>query len=317
MCYKGIIVTKTKRSNKMKKVLVTGADGFLASRFVDYYQAEFDILATNRHQLDIANEHEVYQLFKNNNFDLVFHSAAISDMGRCLESPQLAHEVNTLATSYLAKGCARNGAKLIFTSTDQVYNGTDESGPYGEDVALTPIPVYAQSKLNAENLIKQELEEFYNLRLTWLFALPEAGKRVNPNIIMNLIQAIKQQKQLSLAGDDLRGMTYAYDVIKNIKPLLDIPFGDYNFGGENNQSTYDIGVELLSLIDPTLHPEKIFIKDFNRFNGKPRDLRISTEKLKRNGIYIPSTREGIERCLIDGKAKDADIIKNLLKDSIF
>ncbi|MGL4372870.1 MAG: sugar nucleotide-binding protein, partial [Turicibacter sp.] len=220
------------------------------------------------------------------------------------ENPALAHDVNTLATSYLAKGCAMKKAKLIFTSTDQVYNGNSETGPYAEDVPLNPMPVYAQTKLNAENLIKQDLEEFYNLRLTWLFALPEVGKRVNPNLIMNVIHAIKQQQQLSLAGDDLRGITYAYDVIENIEPLLDIPFGDYNFGSENNHSTYDIGVNILSLIAPMLHPDDVLIKEFNRFNGKPRDLRISTEKLKRNGIYIGSTREGIEKCIFEGKAKD-------------
>ena len=89
----------------MKKVLVTGSNGFLASRFKEYYKDKYDILALSHKELDITNEKQVYDFFKNNNIDIVFHSAAISDTGRCQRETELAQDINVSGTINIAKGC--------------------------------------------------------------------------------------------------------------------------------------------------------------------------------------------------------------------
>ena len=107
----------------MKKILVTGCDGFLASRFIEYYNNKYEIVKVNRKELDITDEYKVYKLFKDNKFDLVFHSAAISDTGKCQNNPELANEINLNGSINIAKGCALNNSTLIFASSDQVYAG--------------------------------------------------------------------------------------------------------------------------------------------------------------------------------------------------
>ena len=107
----------------MKKILVTGAKGFLASRFIAYYKDTFDITAVGRDTFDLTDESAVMAHFSGRSYDYVFHFAALSDTGYCEKHPEETYRVNTLATTYIAKACALHNTTLIFASTDQVYHG--------------------------------------------------------------------------------------------------------------------------------------------------------------------------------------------------
>lgn len=281
----------------MKKILVTGSNGFLASRFNEYYKDKYDILSLSHKELDITNENQVYDFFKNNNIDIVFHSAAISDTGRCQREPKLAQEINVGGTINIAKGCELNNSTLIFASSDQIYAGNEEQGPYKEDIILKPNNIYGDTKLEAEKEIKNRLEKYYNLRLTWMFSYAERNKRVNTNIITNILNAALKGEKISLSTNEYRGISYVYEVIENIEKLINIPFGDYNFGCENDICTYDIGCSVLENLGLHNRIEDIIIKDIERFKDKKRDLRINNKKLRDNGIYFDSTQEAIARCI--------------------
>lgn len=281
----------------MKKVLVTGSNGFLASRFSEYYKDKYDILPLSHKELDITNENQVYDLFKNNKIDIVFHCAAISDTGRCQREPKLAQEINVGGTVNIVKGCELNNSTLIFASSDQLYAGNEEQGPYKEDIILRPNNIYGDTKLEAEKEIKNRLEKYYNLRLTWMFSYAERNKRVNTNIITNILNAALKGEKISLATNEYRGISYVYEVIENIEKLINIPFGDYNFGCENDICTYDIGCSVLENLGLQNRIEDIIIKDTERFKDKKRDLRINNTKLRDNGIYFDSTQEAIARCI--------------------
>lgn len=282
----------------MKKLLITGADGFLASRFIDYYKNTFELTALRRTDLDITNEEAVIAYFNTHSFDFVFHCAAIADTGLCENNPQLAYTVNTKATSYIAKACAMQNTTLIFASSEQVYNGNQEEGPYTEATLPMPHTVYAHTKLEAEQHIASLLTNYYILRLPWLFGFPERFKKTNPNILMNIQKALIHRRPLALPTNEYRSMTYVYDIIENFTKLLDLPFGIYNFGSENNEaSTYATGCFILK----TMHLEDripdILLKDTERYKEQPRDLRIRNTKLKTHGIHFPTTQEGISKCL--------------------
>ena len=285
----------------MKKILVTGCDGFLASRFIEYYNNKYEIVKVNRKELDITDEYKVYKLFKDNKFDLVFHSAAISDTGKCQNNPELANEINLNGSINIAIGCALNNSTLIFASSDQVYAGNKESGPYSEDIIKVPNNVYGFTKLNAENEIKNILNNYYNLRLTWMFSFPERNKRVNTNIITNILNAALKSEKIALATNEFRGISYVYEVIKNIEKLLNSPFGDYNFGSENHMNTYEIGKKVLQDLGLYHRLEDIIIEDTERFKNSKRELRISNKKLKENNIHFSNTFEAIEKCIKEFK----------------
>lgn len=281
----------------MKKILVTGNNGFLASRFIEFYKGKYDVSSFNRSELDISDESKVYSVFKENKYDIVVHLAAISDTGKCENYPELANKVNLQGAINIAKGCEFNGATLVFASSDQIYSGNEEEGPYREDIIIKTNNVYGKSKLDAENEIKAILDKYYNLRLTWLFSMPERNKKVNTNIITNTLNATLRNSPINLAVNELRGMTYVYEVIENFEKLINAPFGDYNYGSENNLSTYEIGKIVLESMGLHNRVNDIIIKDINRFKDKKRDLRISNDKLKDININFSSTEDSIRKCL--------------------
>ncbi|MGL4739031.1 MAG: SDR family oxidoreductase [Cellulosilyticaceae bacterium] len=283
-------------------MLITGAHGFLASRFIDYYKNIFQITALARYDLCLTDEAAVNDYFSTHSYDFVFHCAAIADTGMCENNPELAYQVNTEATRYIAQGCAAQGATLIFASSEQVYNGNHEDGPYTEDTVPNPNTVYAHTKLEAEQHIQSRLANHYILRLPWLFGFPERFKKTNPNILMNTQKALCFNTPLALAANEYRSMTYIYDLIDNLGKLLELPYGIYNFGSENNDaSTYEIGQFICEVMGAGERAADLLIKDVDRYKDHPRDLRITNTKLQRYGIHFPTTKEGLIKCLTEFK----------------
>ena len=134
-----------------------------------------------------------------------------------------------------------------------------------------------------------------------MFSYAERNKRVNINIITNILNETLKGEKISLATNEYRGISYVYEVIENVEKLLEVSYGDYNFGSENDISTYDIGCRVLENLGLQNRIEDILIKDTERFKDKKRDLRISNKKLRDNGIYFESTEEAISRCIREFK----------------
>lgn len=281
----------------MDKILITGAGGFLASRFIKCYENQYEIIPVKRDDLDITNEGKVIETIKNVKPNYVLHTAAIADTGRCEENKELSYNVNVLGSINVAKGCSMAGAKMIQLSTEQVYNGNREEGPYSEEDTPVPNTNYGKHKLMAEKQIRQILDDVWILRLTWLFGFPERFGKVNANIIWNVLSAILKGKTVRMPANEYRGMTYVYDLINSFKNILNIPYGTYNTGSENNLSTYDTAELVVEEMGLDFRIEDIIEKDEDRYRELPRDIRISNKKLKRLGVEFLTTEEAVKKCI--------------------
>lgn len=277
------------------KILLTGANGFVGSRFFREYKDQYDIVALGHKDLDIGNEKDVIELVKGIKPDVVINTAAISDTSQSQLNPELSYNVNVLGPENLAKSCQLIGSKLLHLSSDQVYNGNKEDGPYSEEVIATPAYVYGKHKLEAENRIKAVLEENWCLRLTWLFGLPEKGCRTNSNIIWNSMNTIMKNQKHEENTNSIRGITYVYDLIHNMTRILDIPYGIYNAGSENNLNQF----EVIGMVFKTLGFRKEFDELIHPTSGEEKDLRINTNKIKDQHIKFMTIEEGIKKCIRD------------------
>lgn len=280
-----------------EKILITGAEGFFASRFIEFYKDKFHVIAYNRNQMDITDETETIAAIKKISPRYVIHAAAIADTKVCEENPELSYVVNVMGTINVAKACLSSKAKLIFLSSDQVYSGNLEGGPYSEDCRPLPNNVYGRHKLQAEGDILELLEEVVVLRLTWLFGLPEKDKRTNSNIIWNIARAAMNNKSLRMPANEYRGITYIYELLGNFEQILKLSKGIYNTGSENALSTCEIAELVINEMGLKERSEEILIKDTERYKLNHRDLRINNEKLRKRGIYFPCTCDSIKRCI--------------------
>lgn len=281
----------------MKKVLVTGGAGFFASRFSEYYSDKYEIISLKKHELDIIDEVRTIGIINYVKPDYILHTAAIADTGMCENNPELSYNINVQGTMNIAKGAEKVGAKLIYLSSEQIFNGNKEAGPYSEETVPSPDTTYGKHKLEAELKVQEILEEAWILRLTWMFGLPERNKKVNKNVIWNVISAAIRGETIKVPSNEFRGMTYVYDLLDNMEKITDIPYGIYNTGSENDLSSYEIALLVLKEMGLTHRIEEILIKDEDKFKSHPRDLRISNKRLKNNGIEFLSTEDGIQRCI--------------------
>ena len=149
--------------------------------------------------------------------EVVIHCAGLNDTQFCEQHPTDSYKVNVQGTVRVAKACKITGAKLLFMSSDQVYNGTNISGPHKEDVNLQPVTIYGKHKIKAEQRMQYNLPETVGLRLSWMFVLPDSFMKLNNNILVNLQNAYIKQSTINATIHEFRGVTYVWDIVKNIK----------------------------------------------------------------------------------------------------
>ena len=120
----------------MKKILVTGAGGFVGSRVMQQWTGRYELCAFPKGFMATAGENAVRQAVLQQHPDVILHTAAISDTGYCADHPEQAYRANVELSVWLAQAAAETGAKLVAFSSDQVYAGVEQSGPLPESIPL-------------------------------------------------------------------------------------------------------------------------------------------------------------------------------------
>ena len=280
----------------MEKILITGANGFFASRFMDFYKCRYEVTGLTHSQLDITDLDRTVNIIKAVKPDYIVHAAAISDTAACQNNPGLSQAVNVCGAVNIAKAAEACNAKLIFLSSDQVYIGNAGQGPHKETDEVNPYNVYGQHKLNAEAGILDLMPQAVVLRITWLFGLPERDKKINSNLLWNIVKSIMKNQPVSFPVNDLRGITYVYELIEKMEGMFHLPGGIYNAGSENDLNVYELAQAVFKALGLEDRTEALLLKDLR---DSQRDLRISNQKLKANGITFSSSEDAIGKCISD------------------
>lgn len=280
----------------MKKILITGCNGFLGQRLCAYYKEKYQVIAAGHQDVDICREEAVERLLKETRPDAVFHCAAISDTGYAQQHPEESHRVNVEGNVYLAQACRKHHAKLIYMSSDQVYNGNIGLQPWKESDPVRPKSVYGTDKLQAEEKVQKILPDAVALRLTWMYDLPGSPLKLNRNLPVNLQQAFLKGEKILAAVREFRGITNVWEVVRLMEKCLDLPGGAYNFGSMNEYNSYETFIQFARLMQLP-HPEEWVLADEERFPEHPRNLMIDNRKAADQGIHFFTTVKGFEACL--------------------
>lgn len=278
----------------MKKILITGTSGFVGSRIAEALQDKYRLITPCHSELDITSEDAVESFISRTQPDAILHLAAISDTGYCEEHPQESYLVNVISVENIAKAAARHGIKLVWFSSDQVYNGCTELGLLSEDTPLKPENHYGRHKLLAEKRALEICPDSVALRATWMYDSERPGMKTHRNFVLNFQEAIKNGTPLRFATREFRGITWIEDVVRNIQHTFDLPGGVYNFGAENHLNTYETAVEYARI--QGLDPDTIAIPDTERFPEHIRNLSMSMQKAyeaSEGKIRFMTTLEGL------------------------
>ena len=279
----------------MKRLLITGASGFVGGRIVNALKGKYFLLTPSHADLDITSANDVEHYIQYNRPDLILHLAAISNTGYCEEHPDESYLVNVVSVENLAKSAASHGAKLVFFSSDQVYNGNLELGLLNEDVQVAPENHYGRHKLLAEQRAMELCKDCVALRATWMYDDEKPGMKTHNNFTVNFKNAIENGTSLRFATREFRGITWIEEVVRNIEHTFELPSGVYNFGAENAMNTYETAVRYAQMLN--CDPNNMVIADTERFPEHIRNISISMQKAFKasNGkIQFKSTTEGLQ-----------------------
>ena len=287
----------------MKKILLTGGNGFFCTRFAKRYEGTYEILSTDSQMLDVTDSEKVTETIKDFKPDYVIHAAAIASTEFCNKNPELAYKINVTGAINVAKACKLVHAKMIFISSEQVFNGNCEAGPYTEEVTPCPDTVYGKNKFEAEGLLKEVLDELWVVRFTWLFGLPERNCGMSPNILWDTLTAILKGKKTKVTTNEYRGLTYVYEVIDQFPMIFEIPYGIYHVGSHNSLTRYDISALIFKEVGVQHRIEELLEVDIEKYKEHTRDIRLCTDKIKSYGLEFSESKDGITKCLKEFKIK--------------
>ncbi|MHB8519499.1 MAG: SDR family oxidoreductase [Limisphaerales bacterium] len=196
----------------MKRVLITGAGGFVAGSVIWQAGTACEVHAVSRgdalarrdgvrwHQFDPCNADRLAQCFHEVNPDAVIHTAAVADIDYCQTHQELARKVNVDLTRTVAELCATGGAKLVHCSTDTVFDG--EHAPYREQDVPQPVNFYGQTKVEGERIVMQSGANCAIARLAFVVGLPILG--AGNSFLARMLSALKAGREVAVPPDEIR-----------------------------------------------------------------------------------------------------------------
>ena len=278
----------------IRKILITGASGFVGGRVTNTFKEIFELVTPTHDELDVTSADDVERFIKETGPDAILHLAAISNTGYCEEHPDESFLVNVVSVENLARAAAAHGCKLVWFSSDQVYNGNLECGLLSEEAEVSPENHYGRHKLLAEQRALEICPDSVALRATWMYDAERPGMKTHGNFVLNFAQAIKNGTPLRFATREFRGITWVEEVVKNLPYTFELPGGVYNFGAENHLNTYETARRYAEILGCA--SEGIVIADTERFAQHIRNISISMQKAyeaSKGRIHFLDTTEGL------------------------
>lgn len=279
----------------MKKILITGAKGFLGSRTAVFYNGRYMVLTPGHAEFDFTETEQTRRFFDLEKPDIVIHCGAVSDVGSCERDPEMSYRVNVTGAENMAKACNEFSAKMIFCSSDQIYfDKKISSEPHTEQDTAAPQNEYGKQKLLAEERCLSIAADTVCLRLTWMYDYVNGQTGEHQDLFRNLISAITEKRELSFPVNDIRGITFVRYVVQNFEKAFLLPGGVYNFGSQNDRNTYETMYEMIYLYKPDYL--SMLKSNQQAFSDIPRNININNTKIAQHGIIFPDTISGLMDC---------------------
>ena len=246
-------------------------------------------------QLDITDENAVSKMIHEIKPDVVIHCAAWTavDMAEDDNLVEKVRLVNAKGTQYIASACKDIDCKMVYISTDYVFNGQGET-PWQPDCKdYAPLNVYGQTKLEGELAVADTLDKYFIVRIAWVFG--KNGK----NFIKTMLKVGKTHDEVRVVNDQIGTPTYTLDLSRLLVDMCETEkYGYYHATNEGGYiSWYDFTKEIYRVADYTTKVIPVTTAEYGLAKAaRPFNSRLDKSKLIENGFQpLPTWQDAVER----------------------
>ncbi len=283
------------------KILVTGVRGQLGYDVAaELSRRGHEAIGVDIEEMDITDRASVERVISDVSPEAVIHCAAWTavDAAEDEENKDKVYRVNASGTEYIAAACREAGCKMMYISTDYVFDGKGER-PWEPDDARHPLNVYGDSKCRGEEAVERILDKYFIVRIAWVF-----GKNGN-NFIKTMLRLGASRDHLTVVSDQIGSPTYTRDLAILLSDMIESErYGRYHATNEGLCSWYDFACEIFkqaTKINPQYGRVTVTPVTSDAYPAKacrPSNSRMSKEKLTEEGFArLPAWQDALGRYL--------------------
>jgi len=283
------------------RILVTGARGQLGTDLVEELTRRgHDAIGADLPEMDITEEASVKAFFDESNPEAVIHCAAYTATDRAEQEPEVCHQVNAVGTRILAQACRERSIKMLYISTDYVFDGEGET-PFAVDAPVGPLSVYGRTKYEGEVAVRELLEQYFIVRISWVFGLH--GK----NFVRTMLRLGKENPKVFAVCDQVGSPTYTRDLSCLLSDMIVTDrYGTYHATNEGFCSWYEFVLEIFAQAGYQTEVTPVDSDYFKSAIKRPANSRLEKSKLEANGFSrLPTWQDAVARYLQELEQEEA------------
>ena len=275
------------------KVLVTGAKGQLGTDLMNELEKRgIEGIGVDVQEMDITDAEACRRVIKNSGADAVIHCAAYTAVDAAEDNVDLCRRINGEGTRNVAQACKEADVKLMYISTDYVFDGQG-TRPWEPDDERHPLNVYGQTKYEGELAVEELSDKYFIVRIAWVFGV--AGK----NFIKTMLRLGKERGAVSVVDDQIGSPTYTYDLAKLLVDMIQTDkYGRYHATNEGLCSWYEFAKEIFRQAGMDVPVTPVSSDAFPAKATRPSNSRLNKDKLSENGFErLPAWQDALGRFL--------------------
>lgn len=277
------------------KVLVTGAKGQLGRDLMNELERRgIEGIGVDIDEMDITDAGACLRVIPSSGADAVIHCAAYTAVDAAEENEELCRRINAIGTRNVAEACRQAGIKLMYISTDYVFDGQG-TRPWEPDDRRDPLNVYGRTKYEGELAVEELMDgKYFIVRIAWVFGA--AGK----NFVKTMLRIGKERGACSVVDDQIGSPTYTYDLSRLLADMIQTEkYGRYHATNEGVCSWYEFACEIFrqaGMEEVEVLP--VTSAEYPAKAARPFNSRMNKEKLTREGFErLPAWEDALGRFL--------------------
>lgn len=275
------------------RILVTGVKGQLGHDVMNELAKRGHTgIGVDVEEMDITDAKKVNEVIRASEVEAVIHCAAYTAVDAAEDQVELCRKINAEGTENIAKVCKELDIKMMYISTDYVFDG-EGTRPWEPDDERHPLNVYGLTKYEGELAVEKHLDKFFTIRIAWVFGVN--GK----NFIKTMLKLSETHDELNVVDDQIGSPTYTYDLAVLLVDMIETEkYGRYHATNEGLCSWYEFACEIFRQAGRDVKVDPVSSDEFPTKAKRPHNSRMDKSKLTENGFTpLPAWQDALKRYL--------------------